>query len=95
MASSINSFQPTFTTKESLRNGVTLLEKNESKRTKDIHRWKKKFAIFSKAINFRDKSESKQINWQLQLFLDRKYIQSLLYVQLADKSVRKQRSKYL
>ena len=63
MASSINSFQPTSTTKESLRNGVTLSEKNESKRTKEIHKYMKiEICIFSKARNFRDKSESKQMN---------------------------------
>ena len=63
MASSINSFQPTSTTKESLRNGVTLLEKNESKRTKELYiDENRNSTFFSKAINFRDKSESKQIN---------------------------------
>ena len=46
--------------------------------------------MFSEARNFRDKSESKETNWQIRLFLDRKYIQSFLYVKLVDKSVSNQ-----
>ena len=91
MASSINSFQPTSTTKESLRNGVTLPEKNESKRTKELYiDENRNSTFFSKAINFRDKSESKQINWQI-----RQKVPSILIIQLVDKSVSKQRSKNL